>query len=503
MRNRWVGAAAGVLALGAAGYAALDAYDLAPGWVTLAPEDVPQAPFITAGPVTVSPAEAAVPDLDPDAPRPDAAQVQALAQAVRDDARTGDSTNIAVVDFLDGTVYADLDAADPQVPASTTKLLTAVAAVAYWGPDHRFVTSVTWDDASSTLTLVAGGDEMLAAGEGHGGDATGDDAANGWAGIADLADQVVEALGDSAGEVAVAVDDSAYPGPAWPEVWPEYARWSGYAAPVSGLAVNVGRLTDDHYAQRATDTSLAAGEVLAEALRERGLSVGDGVARVAEDEAGAEVEADAGEGDEAGDGDQGGGQAAESEEVAAPVEVARVESAPLSAIATLLLSESDNTVSEAVARSLNIARGGPGTGADGAQSVVAVLKEIGVDTTGLVLHDGAGFAEDNGIPPATLVSAMRASLEVPELEELLDWLPLSGLEGTVETRYAGTPVAARWRAKTGSLTGVTTIAGVIMTADGRALAVALMADGMPYGQARPIAAFDEFLTALAECGCDG
>ncbi len=477
------GAVAGVVAL-AGGYLYADAQDWVPGWITAAPPDVPQPPFITAAPVAGTVVDLPVTALDPDAPRPSASEVQALADALRADPRTGDSTNVSVVDHLDGTVYADVSAAEPQTPASTTKLLTSVAAVARLGPDFRIRTTVTWDGASSTLTLVAGGDVMLAADEGHGGDVpAGQDPAQGWAGLGDLADQVVAALDvpagdDAAGDdaaavtaptVHVAVDDSAFPGPAWPAEWPQYAFDRGYAAPVTGLAVNAGRLTDENYGPRAKDPSLHAGGLFVAALEARGVTVTGEVTRASSRGA----------------------------------QVAAVDSAPLSEIVRHLLAVSDNTVAEDVARVLALQTGREATPAGEVRAIRAELKELGVAIPGLELYDGAGYSERNRIAPVTLTSALNVARTTPELSGLLDWLPLSGLEGTVGARYADTPVAGYWRAKTGSLTGVTAIAGVLVTADGRALSVAILADGMPAGQTKPQAAFDEFLAALAQCGCEG
>ena len=474
LRNKvLVGTGVGIAAAAGLAFAYLyaDAQDLVPGWITAAPVEVPQAPFITASPVAPTPTPFPVEGLDTDAPRPDAARLQALAETLRADPRTGESTNVSVIDWLDGTEYVKLDARDPQVPASTTKLLTAVAAVSVLGPDFQLPTTVTWDAGRSVLTLVAGGDEMLAAGYGHGGQVeTGEDPVNGWAGIEELADQVVAAVGDDA-TVSLAVDDALFEGPAWPDVWPQYALDNGYAAPVTGLAVDVGRLTDDHYAQRAGDPSLAAGETLAAALEARGVVVEGEVTR-------ASSPADA--------------QA-----------VGEVLSAPLSEISRLLLAESDNTVAEAVARVLALETGKAGTREAGARAVQDAVAALGANVTGLKLLDGAGYAEDNQIAPITLTTALAKARTTPELVGLIDWLPLAGLEGTVESRYAETETAGFWRAKTGSLTGVTAIAGVLTTADGRELAVAILADGMPYGQANPMAAFDEFLGALAQCGCDG
>ncbi|WP_169747749.1 D-alanyl-D-alanine carboxypeptidase/D-alanyl-D-alanine endopeptidase [Demequina subtropica] len=478
MRRIVAGALVTLLVL-AGGYLYADAQDWVPGWITAAPVDVPQAPFITQEPVTVeSPAGTdAVADMDPDAPRPSASEVQALAEAVRADSRTGDSTHISVVDYLDGTVYADVDASDPQVPASTTKLITVIAAVSQLGADYTTSTTVRWDAGTRTLTLVAGGDSLLAADQGHHGDVDdAEDAAQGWAGLGDLADQVLESLGDdAAGAVRVEIDDSDFPGPAWPKEWPQYAFDMGYAAPVSGLAVDAARLTDDNYAKRAADPSLHAGGLFVDVLEARGLTVEGEVTRASSPVA----------------------------DDAEAVEIASVESAPLAEVSRHLLSVSDNTVAEQVARVLALEMDYKATPAGEARAIRRALNQIGADIEGLELHDGAGFSDRNQISPATMTSALLAARDVPALDGLLDWLPLAGLEGTVETRYTDTSPAGYWRAKTGSLTGVTAIAGVIVTADGRPLAVSILADGMPYGQTAPKAAFDVLLDALAECGCAG
>ena len=157
MRARVVTAVATPLVV-LTGYVALDIADVVPGFLTAQGEWVAPAPFVTAAPALVQMPDATA-GLGEDAPQPAAPVVQGFAQALRDDSRTGSSTNVSVVDLLTGETLADLDAGDPQVPASTTKVLTTVAAVAQLGPDATFTTSVTWDGA--TLTLVGGGDALL------------------------------------------------------------------------------------------------------------------------------------------------------------------------------------------------------------------------------------------------------------------------------------------------------------------------------------------------------
>jgi D-alanyl-D-alanine carboxypeptidase/D-alanyl-D-alanine-endopeptidase (penicillin-binding protein 4) len=64
------------------------------------------------------------------------------------------------------------------------------------------------------------------------------------------------------------------------------------------------------------------------------------------------------------------------------------------------------------------------------------------------------------------------------------------------------PAAGAVRAKTGTLDGVSALAGLVLTADGRLLAFDVTADGVPTGATRGAeAALDRFAAALAGCGC--
>jgi D-alanyl-D-alanine carboxypeptidase/D-alanyl-D-alanine-endopeptidase (penicillin-binding protein 4) len=398
---------------------------------------------------------------------PSAAVVQGFAQSLRDDPRTGASTSVAVVDLESGTVLADVAAGDPQVPASTTKVLTTIAALQALGANHTFATRAVYDAARGELALVAGGDMMLAPDAGHGGSRP---AANGWAGLGDLADQAVEALtATGVSSVIVVYDDSAFPAPAAPPEWPAYVIQLGYGAPVTGLAVDVARKTPDLYAKRWPQPSAHAAEVFAARLSERGI-----VATVAGFRSGA------------------AGQV-----------VGTVESAPLWRIVEHTLHESDNTVAELLGREVSRAGGGSATSTAAGPAIVAALATAGIDPSGLAIYDGAGYSTRNRVSANQLVGALRWSLDDPPSRDFLEWLPIGAMEGTVADRFAGTPAAGLSRAKTGSLTGVTSLTGVVQTADGRVLAFAVLADGMPPGQDRPRAAIDEFVVALANCGCSG
>ena len=464
-----------VVVAGLAGYAWADANQLVPGIITNAPLPTPQPPLLTAEPLVVAtPSAGPVGPIDPDAPLPAPDAVAALAAALRADKRTGQSTNVYVADYTTGAVLASLDGENPQVPASTTKLLTAVAALEALGPDFTMSTDVTYSSDTGRLTLVAGGDLMLTEGHGHFGsdhDAEGEVLPNGWAGIADLGDQIESVV--PVGPVSIAVDTSDFPGPSYPAAWPEYPLTMGYAGRVEGIAINIGKKNGvdvGEYGARDKQPALRALAALGQDLKARGYEVT---------------------------------VVGKASAASGSVAVASVESAPLSAVATEFLRYSDNTVAEQIARVLGLEVGGAATPAAGAAATIATLDSMGVDTAGLMLYDGAGFSDRNQVAPATLVGSLVAARTSANTERLLDYMPLSGLEGTVNKRFRGTPAAGFLRAKTGSLTGVTALAGVVTTADGRQLAFATLLDGMPPGQTAPIAAVDEFVNALAQCGCAG
>jgi D-alanyl-D-alanine carboxypeptidase/D-alanyl-D-alanine-endopeptidase (penicillin-binding protein 4) len=241
----------------------------------------------------------------------------------------------------------------------------------------------------------------------------------------------------------------------------------GYAAPVTGLAVNVGRKGPEEYAQRWPDPAANAADEFAARLTERGIKVTRGKARSG----------------------------------AAGDEVGRVDSAPLADVVAYMLHLSDNTIAEDLSRVLAVETGVPANPEHSMAAVTASLVALGVDTTGLQLYDGAGFSTRNSIPPSVLTHAIRAAVQSEPTHDLLGWLAEAGLTGTLQNRFTSSPGTGVVRAKTGSLTGVTALAGVVITADGRPLAFAALIDGMPYGPLKPQAAIDEFADGLAQCGC--
>lgn len=457
--GRLIGSLLAVLVLGAGGYAAADAYDVVPGRLTLDPVPPTQAPFPTApGAVPPPAAEVAVGHLDPDAPMPTPEAVTALADSLGADPRMGLSVGVVVTDVLTGQVLADVDGATPRTPASTAKILTAFAASTALGAERTLTTEVVQGEPGS-IVLVGHGDMLLAP------DAGDPDAVNGRAGLGDLARDTARAL-QAAGttQVNLYLDDTVFAGPGWNPGWhPSHIQ---YVAPTAALAVNGGKTRDVEFAPRYLDPAIEAAKSFAALLTAQGITVTGPVRATAP---------------------------------AGATQLAAVESAPMRELIAHTIQWSDNTEADVLGRLVAIERGAPATISGATDSVVAEAGSL-VDVSGVVLADCSGLADGTRVP-ARVLTELLVLASTPGHTDLLPTvvdLPVSGWEGTLGDRYLEGPARGLVRAKTGSLPGVTSLAGTVLTTQGRLVAFAVVADRTPAGgQDAPRAAIDAFVAQLA------
>jgi len=462
-----VGTSLLVVVLAGGAYVTADAYDVVPGLVTLEEPPPDALPFPTA-PGAVDPAATvpALADLDPQAPVPVPGSVQALVDGLVKDPRMGSSVGVLVADQLSGDVLGAHLPEDGRTPASTAKLVTALAALDTLGPDVTLPTSVVRGSGSS-IVLVGGGDMMLAAGAG---DPT---AVEGRAGLADLAAQVAKALQlEGVSSVQLGVDDWLFTGPTLSPTWNPADVAAGFVAPVTALAVDTAKIRPGEYPPRHADPSMAAAKTFAERLTEVGIAVEGAPRRV--------------------DGPVAGRQ------------IGVVQSAPLDGIVHHFLDTSDNTITEVVSRLVAIDAGLPASFEGGTTAVLHAVAVAGVDTAGARLSDASGLGSGSILPPDLLVGLLRLATDPAngELRDVATGMPIAGLTGTLSDRYTQSPARGLVRAKTGSLPHVTSLAGTVLDSDARQLVFVVLADATPDGgQWGPRAAIDSFVNKLSSCGC--
>ncbi len=162
-------------------------------------------------------------------------------------------------------------------------------------------------------------------------------------------------------------------------------------------------------------------------------------------------------------------------------ELARV-SRRLDSIVTVVNKESYNLGAESLLKILAVKRDGPpGTASQG----ITVLREffagMGLDTTELLLVDGSGVSWYNLATPAFFTRLLRvlAVRQAGIFPAFLSSLPVAGVDGTLKDRLELVGGREPVRAKTGTLSGVSTLAGYAVTRNGVLCAFCIMCDHLP------------------------
>jgi D-alanyl-D-alanine carboxypeptidase/D-alanyl-D-alanine-endopeptidase (penicillin-binding protein 4) len=334
----------------------------------------------------------------------------------------------------------------PVIPASTLKLLTATAALRVLGPSTRLTTLFKADRAAAggvifgDLQVVGGGDPIIE---------TDEAAAKNprqpvvRTAMEDLA-KAIQNAGITHVTGGIRADESRYDAERSRPGWKAAYQQDGDVAPLSALLVDDGQMTNGN---PAPNPALHFAQTLAAKLRTIGVAV---------------------------DGQPSVGKAGTG-----PV-VASVDSLPVEDLVAELLRESDNTTAELLVKEMGRrATGGDAVGTTdaGLRAARTALAGAGLDLTGLDEKDGSGLDRTDratcSLLAGSVAKAGRRSL-------IAESLPLAGKTGTLQKRFVGTSVDGRLRAKTGTLNGVSALAGwVDPVGDGAPLAFAVVSNDVP------------------------
>lgn len=408
-----------------------------------------------------APADPVMSALDADeAPQLNATELAtSLGPLLEDSALDGD----LAATVLDGHTGEELYAAaqdDAMEPASSAKMVTAAAVLATRGASYRIPTRVVAGDGPGEVVVVAGGDVTLTE--------DGDGYYHNAAELSDLAEQAREALGGD--EVnSLAVDSSIFEDDELaPEVEPSTVD-NGHTADLTAFMIDGGR-TDPAAANtsaRHSDPTEAAAEALAAHLGEN-VTVTEGVAPPDSEELGV------------------------------------VYSPPMQQLIEVSVVDSDNVLSDALARQPALERDRPGSFEGGVEAAMEVLSELDVPTSNVLLADGSGLSTENLLTTAALATLMQraADPDYPQLSSLYSALPVGGYSGTLGWRFdaENSDGAGVVRAKTGTLPDISSLTGTVVDSQGRLLVFSFIVNDRG-DQYAAEAALDAAAVGLSQCGC--
>jgi D-alanyl-D-alanine carboxypeptidase/D-alanyl-D-alanine-endopeptidase (penicillin-binding protein 4) len=141
------------------------------------------------------------------------------------------------------------------------------------------------------------------------------------------------------------------------------------------------------------------------------------------------------------------------------------DSEPLTDLLADTWIPSDNLLAESLLHALGAKPPAlRGTRVDGIAAEIAWLKQLGIDSSTVTIEDGSGLSAYDRITPRDVVTVLRHDWDGPYHDAVLDALPISGVRGTLQSAFTGTPAERRVFAKTGTVSHASALAGYVATA---------------------------------------
>ena len=457
----------------------------------------------------------------------DPALAKKLAALMKDSRVTQGKTAVAVIDAATGSELYQRKGSQATMPASNTKLLTAAAAMHTLGPDYRFRTEVirrakvTGSTLDGRLYLKGYGDPTARQSD--------------YAALA----KKVRAAGITTVTGKLVVDASYFDSVGYNPTWRTSYADAYYAAPISALTLapnadyDSGTVIVTYRAGKVgkkatiTTTPAAAKAYLSIknltttgakgsswtvgvgrshgsgtiTVRGRVPSGGSGSALISVNrpdlyaaaifraelkKAGVTVK---------------GGTTVLATPAGKRTVLATDRSMKLSELLVPFMKLSNNMHAEALTKAMGAKRSGaPGTWSKGLAAIRAYLTSQGVPMSGVSLSDGSGLTRDNTLTARALGELLVAVQDEPWFADFKASLPVAGntkrmVGGTLRYRMNGTRAEDNAAAKTGSLTGVTSLSGYVKGRDGH-LYVFSMLSNYTGSSPRPIE--DKLVVTLAD-----
>jgi D-alanyl-D-alanine carboxypeptidase/D-alanyl-D-alanine-endopeptidase (penicillin-binding protein 4) len=440
--------------------------------------------------------------LPADAPTPTTGGLASALDKLADVPQLGTLSGV-VVDPVTGRTLWSHTPTKALTPGSTGKLLTAAAALLTLDPSSRLTTTVVAGSTPDSVIVVGGGDPTLSV--------LPDGQDSVYRGAAKLDTLVRAVKAQHPGPIrTVSVDLSRWTGPTQAPGWETADIKGGYFTPIEPLMLDGGRQDkpDELDPPRSATPGIDAGKQVAKLLGADPKEV-----KVQTAPAGAQV-------------------------------LGSVSSPPITDLVQNALRISDNVLAEALARQVAVAKGGDPSFSGAVRAVLGALTSAALDVGDTRIVDGSGLSTQDEVSAKLLGQIMTAASaptgpstsqaglnqtdlnqtarndvsrtaqatestgsaadtdRAARLRPLLGGLPVAGGDGTLDDRFIDGPSKqgrGYVRAKTGTLTGVSSLAGTVVDQDGRLLVFAWLSNGTSPADSRP--RLDALAAALRGCGC--
>ena len=318
--------------------------------------------------------------------------------------------SVSVADS-NGRLLADVNGNRPRVPASNQKLISTAFALDRLGPDHRLATQL-WRLPDGTLRLTGQGDPDLALPQ--------------LRRIAMLAMRAGGDGGSPSSQVRLELAEEASRS-WWPNGWHPADRVTAYGAPITRLALT----------SNAIDDAVTNPPSRLRSLLNRAFTL------------------------------QGGSAQLNLVPASSPLPTGAVllheePSINMHGLLSLANTDSHNFTAEVLLRTA----AGTWDLNEATRREASWLSGQGLPMQGVRLFDGSGLDRSNRVTSRFLTALLLRMDHHPYSRNYVASMAVAGRRGTLRHLYSGTSLDGRVYAKTGTLTGVRAISGLLQTSDG-------------------------------------
>ena len=137
---------------------------------------------------------------------------------------------------------------------------------------------------------------------------------------------------------------------------------------------------------------------------------------------------------------------------------------------------SDNFYAECLFKTLGSAYSGQqGNSFFSTQAILNYIEDNSIYSTGTKIVDGSGISRFDQVTAGALVGLLeKVYFNIKQFDDFFNSLSIAGVDGTLRKRMTGTPAENNFRGKTGTLNGVSSLAGYVTTADADDIIVCMM-----------------------------
>ena len=147
-------------------------------------------------------------------------------------------------------------------------------------------------------------------------------------------------------------------------------------------------------------------------------------------------------------------------------------------VLTPMMKDSDNLMAESMFFQLGAEKKRGAGWKDCASQVESVITRAGMSTSLAVVADGCGLSLYNYITPGLQVAMLRYAYQHDAIfGPLYHSMPIAGMDGTLQSRLMKTKAERNVHAKTGTVTGVSTLTGYLTASNGHLIAFSIMCNG--------------------------